>query len=108
MGHRTLIVAANGRVASRVAAKLSAAGDAPDVLVRDAAKAQRVLVDDRGRPTYRDLFVGELANDETMRRAMLLRSLPSEAARPRRISRSTSSTPLSRLHSATSSNCRPR
>ena len=70
MGHRTLIVAANGRVASRVAAKLSAAGDAPDVLVRDAAKAQRVLVDDRGRPTYRDLFVGELANDETMRRAM--------------------------------------
>jgi NAD(P)H dehydrogenase (quinone) len=70
MGHRKLIVAANGRVASRVAAKLSAAGDAPDVLVRDAAKAQRVLVDDRGRPTYRDLFVGELANDETMRRAM--------------------------------------
>jgi len=70
MGHRTLIVAANGRVASRVAAKLSAAGNAPDVLVRDAAKAQRVLVDDRGRPTYRELFVGELANDETMRRAM--------------------------------------
>jgi NAD(P)H dehydrogenase (quinone) len=70
MDHRTLIVAANGRVASRVAAKLSAAGDAPDVLVRDAAKAQRVLVDERGRPTYRDLFVGELANDETMRRAM--------------------------------------
>ena len=70
MGHRTLLVAANGRVASRVAAKLSAAGDAPDVLVRDAAKAQRVLVDDRGRPTYRDLFVGELANDETMRGAM--------------------------------------
>lgn len=70
MDHRTLIVAANGRVASRVAAKLSAAGDAPDVLVRDPAKAQRVLVDERGRPTYRDLFVGELANDETMRRAM--------------------------------------
>jgi NAD(P)H dehydrogenase (quinone) len=70
MGDRTLIVAANGRVASRVAAKLSAAGDAPDVLVRDATKAQRVLVDDRGRPTYGELFVGELANDETMRRAM--------------------------------------
>jgi NAD(P)H dehydrogenase (quinone) len=70
MDHRTLIVAANGRVASRVAAKLSAAGDAPDVLVRDAAKARRVLVDERGRPTYRDLFIGELANDETMRRAM--------------------------------------
>jgi NAD(P)H dehydrogenase (quinone) len=70
MGHRTLIVAANGRVASRVAARLSAGGDAADVLVRDEAKAQRVLVDDRGRPTYRDLFVGELANDETMRRAM--------------------------------------
>lgn len=70
MDHRTLIVAANGRVASRVAAKLSATGEAPDVLVRDAAKAQRVLVDERGRPTYRDLFVGELANDETMRRAM--------------------------------------
>jgi NAD(P)H dehydrogenase (quinone) len=70
MGHRTLIVAANGRVASRVAAKLSATGEAPDVLVRDAAKAQRVLVDERGRPTYGDLFVGELANDETMRRAM--------------------------------------
>ncbi len=70
MDHGTLIVAANGRVASRVAAKLSAAGDAPDVLVRDAAKARRVLVDERGRPTYRDLFIGELANDETMRRAM--------------------------------------
>jgi uncharacterized protein YbjT (DUF2867 family) len=70
MDRGTLIVAANGRVASRVAAKLAAAGDAPDVLVRDAAKAQRVLVDDRGRPTYRELFVGELANDETMRRAM--------------------------------------
>ena len=70
MDDRTLIVAANGRVASRVAAKLSATGEAPDVLVRDAAKAQRVLVDERGRPTYGDLFVGELANDETMRRAM--------------------------------------
>ena len=70
MGHKTLIVAANGRVASRVAAKLIAAGDPPNVLVRDAAKAQRVLVDDRGRPTYSELFVGELANDETMRRAM--------------------------------------
>ena len=70
MDHRTLIVAANGRVASRVAAQLSATGEAPDVLVRDAAKAQRVLVDERGRPTYGDLFVGELANDETMRRAM--------------------------------------
>lgn len=70
MDHRTLIVAANGRVASRVAARLNAEGDAPDVLVRDAAKAERVLVDERGRPTYRDLFVGELANDQTMRRAM--------------------------------------
>ncbi|PKV99986.1 uncharacterized protein YbjT (DUF2867 family) [Amycolatopsis echigonensis] len=70
MEHRTLIVAANGRVASRVAARLAAAGDPPDVLVRDAAKAQRVLVDEHGRPAYRDLFVGELANDETMRRAM--------------------------------------
>jgi len=70
MDDRTLIVAANGRVASRVAAKLSATGEAPDVLVRDAPKAQRVLVDERGRPTYGDLFVGDLANDETMRRAM--------------------------------------
>src|SRR5437870_285344 len=70
VGDRTLIIAANGRVASRVAAQLNAMGEAPDVLVRDAAKARRVLVDQRGRPTYRDLFVGELANDETMRRAM--------------------------------------
>jgi len=70
MGDRTLIIAANGRVASRVAAQLNAMGETPDVLVRDAAKARRVLVDERGRPTYRDLFVGELANDETMRRAM--------------------------------------
>jgi len=70
MGDRTVIIAANGRVASRVAAQLNATGEAPDVLVRDAAKARRVLVDERGRPTYRDLFVGELANDETMRRAM--------------------------------------
>lgn len=70
MGRRTLVVAANGRVASRVAATLCEAGDAPDVLVRDAAKAERVLVDERGRSTYRDLFVGELANDDIMRRAM--------------------------------------
>ena len=65
-----LIIAANGRVASRVAAKLTAAGSPPDVLVRDLTKAERVLVDDRGRPTYGALFVGELANDETMPRAM--------------------------------------
>jgi NAD(P)H dehydrogenase (quinone) len=70
MGDRTLIIAANGRVASRVAAQLNAIGEAPDVLVRDAAKARRVLVHEHGRPAYRDLFVGELANDETMRRAM--------------------------------------
>jgi uncharacterized protein YbjT (DUF2867 family) len=66
----TLIIAANGRVASRVAAKLSAVGRAPDVHVRDRAKAERILVDDGGRPTYSGMFVGELANDETMRRAM--------------------------------------
>lgn len=70
MDSRTLIVAANGRIASRVAATLSSTGEAPDVLVRDAAKARRVLVDEHGRPTYRELFVGELADDETMRRAM--------------------------------------
>jgi uncharacterized protein YbjT (DUF2867 family) len=70
MGDRTLIIAANGRVARRVVAQLNAMGEAPDVVVRDPAKARRVLVDERGRPTYRDLFVGELANDETMRRAM--------------------------------------
>jgi NAD(P)H dehydrogenase (quinone) len=70
MGDRTLIIAANGRVASRVVAQLNAMGEDPDILVRDGAKARRVLVDERGRPTYRDLFVGELANDETMRHAM--------------------------------------
>jgi len=69
MGDRTLIIAANGRVAHRAAAQLNAIGEAPDVLVRDAAKARRVLVDERGQPTYRDLFVGELTN-ETMRHAM--------------------------------------
>jgi hypothetical protein len=70
MGERTLIIAANGRVASRVAAQLNAIGEAPDVHVRDAAKARQVLVDERGQPIHRDLFVGELANDRTMRRAM--------------------------------------
>jgi hypothetical protein len=33
MGDKTLIIAANGRVASRVAAQLNATGEAPDVLV---------------------------------------------------------------------------
>src|SRR5947208_5288140 len=78
MGDRTLIIAANGRVASRVAAQLNAMGEAPDVLVRDAAKARRVLVDERGRPTYRDLFVGELTNDE--HQAVITPSLRDEPA----------------------------
>lgn len=68
MGDRTLIIAANGRVASRVAAQLNAVGEPADVFAQDAAKARRVLVDEVGRPIYRDLFVSELANDETMRR----------------------------------------
>ncbi len=62
MDSRTLIVAANGRIASGVAATLSSTGEAPDVLVRDAAKARQVLVDEHGRPTYRELFLGELAD----------------------------------------------
>jgi NAD(P)H dehydrogenase (quinone) len=70
MEPRTLIVAANGRVASRVAARLSGIGVVPDVQVRDEAKARRLLVDEGGRPTFRELFVGALANDSTMRRAM--------------------------------------
>lgn len=70
MDPRILIVAANGRIAHRVAAALSAAGNPPDVLVRDAAKAQQALTDESGRPTYRNLFIGELANDSTMRTAL--------------------------------------
>jgi len=105
MNHRTLIVAANGRVASRVAGKLSAMGEAPDVLVRDAAKAQRVLVDERGRPTFGDLFVGELANDDTMRRAMsraaiaflAVGSSPAQADREKRVIDAAQETSLGHL-----------
>ncbi|MGY0390630.1 NmrA family NAD(P)-binding protein [Nocardioides sp. WG-D5] len=70
MEPRILIVAGNGRIARRVAGTLSAAGSPPDVLVRDATKAQQVLTDRSGQPNYRKLFVGELANDSTMRNAM--------------------------------------
>jgi hypothetical protein len=47
---KMLIVAAGGRAARRVAAALCARGESPRPLVRDAAKARAVLVDDRGAP----------------------------------------------------------
>jgi len=67
---RILIAAAGGRVARRVAAGLCARGETPRALVRDAAKARRVLVDDRGAALPVELVTGDIADLDGMRRAL--------------------------------------
>ena len=67
---RILIAAAGGRVARRVAAALCARGETPRALVRDAAKARRVLVDDRGAALPVELVTSDIAELDGMRRAL--------------------------------------
>lgn len=66
MGSTAVVLAANGRVARRVVAGLAGAGRAPTALVRDGAKADELLRDRDGRPTYADLVVGDLTDAELL------------------------------------------
>jgi nucleoside-diphosphate-sugar epimerase len=68
-----LIAAGGGRVARRVAAALCARGEPPRVLVRDAIKARRVLIDDRGAPLPVEMVVGDIADRDGVRRALASR-----------------------------------
>lgn len=70
MTEKLLVVAANGRVASRVVARLSDAGQRPDAIVRNADKARDLLVDSTGEPTYEKLVVGELTDQDLLRSAL--------------------------------------
>jgi len=67
---RILIAATGGRVARRVAAALCARGEPPRALVRDAAKARAVLVDDRGAPLPLEMVVSDFADRDGVRRAL--------------------------------------
>lgn len=66
MSSRAVVLAANGRVARRVVAGLAGVGCAPTALVRDGAKADELLRDRDGRPTYADLVVGDLTDAELL------------------------------------------
>ncbi len=68
---KTLIVAAGGRVSRRVAAALCDRGEPPRALVRDAAKARDVLVDNRGAPLPVEIVVSDFANRDGVRRALV-------------------------------------
>jgi len=67
---KTLIVAAGGRVARRVAAALCARGEPPRALVRDATKARAVLVDHRGASLPLEVVVSDVANRDGVRAAL--------------------------------------
>lgn len=69
MGSSALAIAANGQVARRILAGLADAGSAPTALVRNGPKADELLRDRHGDPTYAKLAVGELTD------AALLESL---------------------------------
>jgi NAD(P)H dehydrogenase (quinone) len=62
MSSSALVIAANGRVARRVVASLADAGRAPTALVRNGPKADELLRDRYGDPTYAKLAVGELSD----------------------------------------------
>jgi NAD(P)H dehydrogenase (quinone) len=68
---KTLIVAAGGRVSRRVAAALCDRGEPPRALVRDAAKARGVLVDNRGSPLPLEIVVNDFADRDGVRRALV-------------------------------------
>src|SRR5262249_22832061 len=67
---KTLIVAAGGRVARRVAAALCARGEPPRALVRDAAKARAVLIDSRGAPLPLEMMVSDFADRDGVQQAL--------------------------------------
>ena len=68
---KTLIVAAGGRVSRRVAAALCDRREPPRALVRDAARARDVLVDNRGAPLPLELMVSDFTNRDGLRRALV-------------------------------------
>ena len=68
---KTLIVAAGGRVSRRVTAALCDRGEPPRALVRDAAKARDVLVDNRGAPLPLEIVESDFANRDGVRRALV-------------------------------------
>src|SRR5215831_1751868 len=68
---KALVVAAAGRVSRRVAAALCDRGEPTRALVRDAAKARDVLVDNRGAPLPLEIVVSDFADRDGVRRALL-------------------------------------
>ena len=66
-----LIAAAGGRVARRVAAALCARGEPPRALVRNPTKARDKLVDNQGGPLPLEMVVGDLADRDSVRRALI-------------------------------------
>ena len=68
--HQTLIAAAGGRVARRVAAALCARGEVPRALVRDAAKGRAALLDEQGAPLAIEVMVSDFADRDGLRRAL--------------------------------------
>ena len=67
---KVLIAGAGGRVARRVAAGLCARGEPPRAVVRDAAKARDVLVDDRGTLLPLEIVVSDFGDRDGLRRAL--------------------------------------
>ena len=68
---KALMVAAAGRVSRRVAAALCDRGEPPRALVRDAAKAREVLVDNRGAPLPLEIVASDIADRDGVRRALV-------------------------------------
>ena len=68
---KALVVAAAGRVSRRVAAALCDRGEPTRALVRDAAKARDLLVDNRGAPLPVEIVVSDFADRDGVRRALL-------------------------------------
>ena len=68
---KVLIAAAGGRVARRVAAALCALGEPPRALVRNPIKARDELVDNQGAPLPLEMVVSDLADRDSVRRALV-------------------------------------
>ncbi|MFI7167291.1 NmrA family NAD(P)-binding protein [Rhodococcus erythropolis] len=65
-----VIVAANGRVASRVVRRLADAGQSPIALVRDADKARSTLTGEDDAALYAELVVAELTDRAALEEAL--------------------------------------
>jgi NAD(P)H dehydrogenase (quinone) len=68
---KVLIAAAGGRVARRVAAALCTLGEPPRALVRNPTKARDELVDNQGTPLPLEIVVGDLADRDSVQRALV-------------------------------------